>query len=287
MNSRARPSSSADGSWTRPGGRCLGRPSAWGWSRAAGPPRPTSGRPAGPMAASRCSAHPRASPSDRRGGGGIDPARRRHGPGLRPGLGRLRKIEGTHRPACRGPADRGSHRRQAGPADRRGEGQGPQHLGVSGGGSRRVHRERQGPGLESLGRPPAAQAVRVRLGQDDRRRRPFPARGDRPRAGRRDRHHGADDRDGRGLAMTRMGPAVRPVGWEGLEPGGRSYRGARFEHVATPLPADQRDGPGRRDRPTDRRDEGPRRNRGHGRPRPPLGPGGPPSRRPTIRVDTS
>ena len=35
-------------------------------------------------------------------------------------------------------------------------------------------------------------------------------------------------------AMTRTGPAVRPVGWEGLEPGARSYRGARFEHAAAP-----------------------------------------------------
>ena len=35
-------------------------------------------------------------------------------------------------------------------------------------------------------------------------------------------------------AMTRMGPAVRPVGWEGLEPGARTYRGARFEHAAAP-----------------------------------------------------
>ena len=34
--------------------------------------------------------------------------------------------------------------------------------------------------------------------------------------------------------MTRMGPAVRPIGWEGLEPGARSYRGARFEHAAAP-----------------------------------------------------
>jgi RNA polymerase sigma factor (sigma-70 family) len=35
-------------------------------------------------------------------------------------------------------------------------------------------------------------------------------------------------------AMTRIGPAVRPVGWEGLEPGARSYRGAWFEHMAAP-----------------------------------------------------
>jgi RNA polymerase sigma factor (sigma-70 family) len=35
-------------------------------------------------------------------------------------------------------------------------------------------------------------------------------------------------------AMTRIGPAVRPVGWEGLEPGARTYRGARFEHAAAP-----------------------------------------------------
>ena len=35
-------------------------------------------------------------------------------------------------------------------------------------------------------------------------------------------------------AMTRSSPAVRPVGWEGLEPGARSYRGARFEHAAAP-----------------------------------------------------
>ena len=34
--------------------------------------------------------------------------------------------------------------------------------------------------------------------------------------------------------MTRTGPAVRPVGWERLEPGARSYRGARFEHTAAP-----------------------------------------------------
>jgi hypothetical protein len=35
-------------------------------------------------------------------------------------------------------------------------------------------------------------------------------------------------------AMTRTGPAARPVGWEGREPGARSYRGARFEHTAAP-----------------------------------------------------
>ena len=35
-------------------------------------------------------------------------------------------------------------------------------------------------------------------------------------------------------AMTRTGPAVRPVGWEGLEPAARSYRCARFEHTAAP-----------------------------------------------------
>jgi RNA polymerase sigma factor (sigma-70 family) len=35
-------------------------------------------------------------------------------------------------------------------------------------------------------------------------------------------------------AMTRVGPAVRPVGWEGLEPGARTYLGARFEHAAAP-----------------------------------------------------
>lgn len=33
-------------------------------------------------------------------------------------------------------------------------------------------------------------------------------------------------------AMTRTSPVVRPVGWEGLDPGARSYRGARFEHTA-------------------------------------------------------
>ena len=35
-------------------------------------------------------------------------------------------------------------------------------------------------------------------------------------------------------AMTRTGPAVCPVGWEGLEPGARTFRGARFEHAAAP-----------------------------------------------------
>lgn len=35
-------------------------------------------------------------------------------------------------------------------------------------------------------------------------------------------------------AMTRTSPVVGPVGWERLDPSARSYRGARFEHVAAP-----------------------------------------------------